>query len=94
MSSQTGGGPALPATAATAASDQGEAGPSQDQGVPVGAADVAADIRQGRAEADEDSADDEIPASEGADVAEQSDSGVPVGAADAEEDRLRASDDG
>jgi hypothetical protein len=36
MSSQTGGGPALPATAATAASDQGEAGPSQDQAVPVG----------------------------------------------------------
>lgn len=94
MSSQTGGGPVVPAAMAGAndpAAD--EATRSQDQGVPVGDADARADALQGREDTDEESAEDDALAGGDAVSVDESDSGVPVGAADAEEDRLRASRD-
>jgi hypothetical protein len=59
-----------------------------DQGVPVGGADVEADVERASDErADEPDRDEflQIGAVEGS-----ADQGVPVGAADAEEDRRRA----
>lgn len=89
MTSQPGGGPAIPAAAAVSGLETDEEASSEtyDQGEPVGRADAAADAERAAESSDSDSHQDFVTA----DVETQTDDGVPVGRADAEQDRLRAS---
>lgn len=89
MSSQPGGGPAIPAAAAVSGleNDEDVSAETYDQGEPVGRADAEADERRAARSSDSDSQQDFVTA----DVDSHTDDGVPVGRADAEQDRLRAS---
>ncbi|MEP6648372.1 MAG: hypothetical protein ABJA74_00450 [Lapillicoccus sp.] len=63
-----------------------------DEGVPVGTADVEADVERASDDRPDEQDRDEF-LQEGA-VESTTDEGVPVGTADAEEDRRRAAEDG
>lgn len=67
---------------------------TQDDGVPVGAADRDADIERAGGEAGEGPASEADEWGFGTDLDRQTDGGVPVGRADAEADRLRAAEQG
>jgi lincosamide nucleotidyltransferase A/C/D/E len=92
MTTQPGGGPALPAAAAAAGIIKGsQDDTSTDDGEPVGSADAEADARASGATDDDDLPGDGrgLVDAEGA-AGSESDDGEPVGSADAEADRARS----